>query len=149
MQHWLLIIASDCYISYLFQLKNCHLWQIKNFSEGFLRSAYDAVLRSKLSNLCDRSSRGRSRFHLSDTYIPPRVLTLKINRPETVPGRFSRVRIKEGKTNQGSTPNGEDTEKSDHQNQKDMAESNVLTGGKAGIFFSNSGCKTFKIAKNT
>ena len=95
--------------------------------------------RSTLSNLCDRSSRGRSRFdtNLSDTYIPPRVLTLKINRPETVPGRFSRVRIHEDKTNQGKNPDGEDREKSDHQSQnlKDMEESNVLTGGKAGIFF--------------
>ena len=91
----------------------------------------------KLFNLYDRSSRGRSRFdtYLSDTYIPPRVLTLKINRPETVPGRFSKVRIHEDKNNQGKNPDGEDREKSDQQNQKDMEESNVLTGGKAGIFF--------------
>ena len=87
--------------------------------------------------LCDRSSRGRSRFDtdLDDAYIPPRVLTLKINRPETVPGRFTKTRLSDDLTNRAKTQNAEDKETADHQKEKDMDESNGVTGGKSDIFF--------------
>ena len=96
----------------------------------------------KLFNLCDRSSRGRSRFDtdLDDAFIPPRVLTLKINRPETVPGRFTKTKISDASTNRAMTQNAEDKEETaDHQNDKDMDESNGVTRGKSGNFFVNPG----------
>ena len=65
---------------------------------------------------------GKSRFDadLGASYIPPRVLTLRINRPETVPGRFSRIRINEDLTEAAKSqkPQGDD-DQADAKDGKD------------------------------
>ena len=53
-----------------------------------------------------RSTHGRSRLDPGfDTYIPPKVLSLRINRPETVPGRFSKIKINDDFSDQSEFRN--------------------------------------------
>ena len=62
------------------------------------------------------------------------MLTLKINRPETVPGLFTKNRINDDLTYGAKTQSAEDKQTADHQNEEKVNESNQVTVGKSGLF---------------